>query len=98
MYVPFEKKCEYWNHFVAKYLIEGNFIYGVRNKKLTAGRLGKIMSVVLSNDLLWRDMLCHDILVHTPEQLRERDREIYDHCRGNFWGWVADIAARLQVI
>lgn len=88
--VSTEKKEEVWSHFSKI----KPWPYGV-----TAKRLEKIKPVVFAWDFFWQDIvLRHGLLDQSPEQLKETEREVYNHCDGNFWGMVYEAMTKSGVI
>ena len=80
-----EKRWEYWNHFVARWTVEG--IGG--GSGVTGDRLRKVRQVLFDDDEFWLDVVGrHNGRNQTPESLQMCELDVYDHCLGNFWGMV----------
>jgi len=80
-----EKRCEYWNHFVARWAIEG--VGG--GTGVSGARLRKIWQAMLDDDEFWLDVVGrHGGREKTPEALRMSEPGVYEHCLGNFWGMI----------
>ena len=84
MHITDQKKHEYWNHFVAVRYESGRMPTGV-----TGARLRKLKPVMWYDDAFWWDIILrHGGDKCTPEEMRTHDKAQYDHCMGNFWGWI----------
>lgn len=94
------KKHEYFNHFVARFALEGiGGGYGVTGRKVTGRRLGKAKRAILADSALWSDILIrHSGFNITPEEMAERQPDVYEHALGNFWGMVNSIMAEVGII
>ncbi len=76
-----DKKNEYWNYFLTQKSFWG---YGV-----TLKRLEKVKLVLWSDDNFWGDILFrHNGGMETPEEMKNRDTSIYNHCIGNMASMV----------
>ncbi len=86
MITPEAKRHEYWNHFLAQAATgEVALPYGVTKTKLR-----KIKFAIIADVHFWSDVvLRHNGQAVTPEEMARDKPEVYDHCRGNFWGMVA---------
>lgn len=95
MQISEEKKNEYWNHFVAlAYITQRGFPHGV-----TGPRLRQIKRVLWGDQDFWWDIvLRHGGNTITPEQMMGTDYDQYEHCKGNFWGGVMQVAVRRGMI
>ena len=83
MKVTEEKKCQYWDHFVAKYFTDGR-----RHPGTTGPRLRKIKSIIWAGEDFWFDILCrHRGNDMTPTQMLN-DGALYAQCSGKFWGMI----------
>ncbi len=94
------KKYEYFNHFVARFALEGvGGGYGPSGRKITARRLYKAMRTILADHALWSDVLIrHNGCKIAPERLMEHYSGTYEHALGNFWGMVNSIMTELGII
>lgn len=80
-----ERKSQYWNHFT------GETHKSFRPKKITDIRLKLIKKVVLSDDLLWREVIeRHNALGKTPDELEEMSLLDYRGARVNFWELIRE--------
>ena len=71
-----DKKNEYWNYFLTQ---KGFWGYGVSLKKLE-----KVKPILWNDENFWSDILFrHNGSMETPEQMKERDKFVYNHCIGN---------------
>ena len=83
--IPKGKRHEYWNHFIARWVVEkvGGGAY------VTGPKLRKIWRAILDDDEFWLDVVArHGGLRQTPESMQLCDPDTYNHCLGNFWGMV----------
>ena len=78
-------KHRVWNHFIERWAIEklgGG--HGV-----TGSRLRFIKPYIFKDSNFWLDIVHrHGLDCEMPEALQVRDRAIYDHALGNFWGMI----------
>lgn len=85
MKCPIAKRWEYWNHFIAQWIVDGSG----GGHGITGARLRKAKDRIMSDDQFWADIVIrHGGLDMTPEEMKKRDSLVYDHCLGNFWGQV----------
>jgi hypothetical protein len=93
------KKYEYFNHFVARFVLEGvGGGYGP-TRKITGRRLYKAIDAIMADDALWTDVLIrHNGVNFTPEKMMECWPRAYEHLLSNFWGRVNSIMAELGLI
>jgi len=85
MIIPQKKRLEYWNHFIARWVTD----HEGGGHGVTGPRLRKIRAEILFDDYIWQDVILrHNGLDIFPEEMELTDRNIYDHCLGNFWGMV----------
>lgn len=55
------------------------------SQKFTIRRLEKVRSKVFLNEsIMWDLLLRHGANKETPEEMKQNDKECYDHCMGNF--------------
>lgn len=94
------KKYEYFNHFMARFVLEGvGGGYGVTGRKVTGRRLHKATRAIMTDDALWSDIILrHNAFDITPEKMMEQWPDVYEHCLGNFWGMVNSIMTELGII
>ena len=94
------KKYEYFNHFIARFMLEGvGGGYGPSGRKVTGRRLYKAMGVIMSDDALWSDIILrHNAFDIAPEEMMVKWPDVYEHALGNFWGMVNSIMAELGII
>lgn len=89
------KRFEYWNHFLARWVLEkvgGG--YGI-----TGPRLRKIFPKIMEDDDFWWDIVSrHGGCEKTPEQMELEDQNQYDHCWGNFWGMIMQDLVEARII
>ncbi len=85
--VSFEKRNEYWNHFIEQwYIYKG----GMGGSSVTGPQLRNIKPKVMVDNFFWNDVVaCHRGLEYTPEQLSIIRPKTYEHCQGKFWGMIA---------
>jgi len=85
MNVSQKKRYEYWNHFIAQWVV--NRIGGGHG--VTGPRLRKVQAEIMEDrDFWWDIVLRHGGDKVTPEQMAETDPLQYEHCMGNFWGGI----------
>jgi hypothetical protein len=85
MTVSTRKRFEYWNHFIAQWVLYP----GKRYPSVTKTRLRKIMPQIMEDDDFWWDIvLRHGGDRMTPEEMATLDPQTYEHCLGNFWGGI----------
>ena len=55
-------------------------------------RLEKVKPIVFKDELFWSDILLrHSGDKMSPKEMKEMDKNHYDHCMGNFSGMVYQI-------
>lgn len=85
------KKQEYWDHFLKlpKYWPHG----------FTEKRLQKVKPIAWEDQDFWDDILLrHGGYECSPEFLKEKDLETYQHCFGNFAGMLSNIMLKNKII
>lgn len=89
------KKHEYWNHFIERMYVEG---YG-GGHGITGPRLRKIKPAMWDNGHFWDDIIMrHKAHKRPPQVLCKEFPEIYEHCLGNFWGWIMQTMVRQEIL
>jgi hypothetical protein len=91
MYVPPQKKLEFWNHFIARWAMRvgSGGCHGA-----TGLNLKQAHEKIMWDNEFWEDVVVHHGgLEMTPEEMEKTDREVYHHCLGNFWVRVATLLA-----
>jgi len=86
-----EKRWEYWNHFVARWAVEG--VGG--GSGVTGARLRKVQQVILDDDEFWQDVVGrHSGRDQIPELLQMYEPGVYERrsgpaggCRRGLSGW-----------
>ncbi|MFA5395456.1 MAG: hypothetical protein WC346_05480 [Methanogenium sp.] len=85
------KKQEYWNHFLT---LKNYWPHG-----FTLKRLEKVKPFVWLDDDFWADIIhYHNGENRSPDQMLIEDRYIYQHCFGNFAGWLLQIMAEKGIL
>jgi hypothetical protein len=86
-----EKKEEYWGHFLK---LKNYWQY-----RVTLRRLEKIKPIIWNDSDFWWDILLrHSGCDKTPEEMLEENKEIYEHCFGNFAGMVYESLITNRII
>lgn len=79
MVVSQAKKEEFWAALAAER----------RPPMLTAKRMEKLRALVWNDADFWNDIVArHGGMTQTPEELKERDPSVFEHCLGNFHGML----------
>lgn len=85
------KRYEYWNHFIARWALEGG-----ASPYITKAKLAKIKPRIMDDNEFWTDVIMrHDGDRLTPEQMQRVLPATYDHCSGNFWGMITQTIQEL---
>lgn len=93
MRVSEQKKNEFWDYFTSEEC--KNFRY----RGMTDNRLKRVKSIVWKDDDFWFDIvLRHGGQIRTPQEMREKDSFVFDHCIGNFFGQISEIMYRAGII
>ena len=89
------KRNEYWNHFIARWAMEGvGGGHGVTGK-----RLCKIKEYIMADDDFWDDVIMrHGGLDTYAEYLQKYYHDDYNHCLGNFWGMIYQTLVERNII
>lgn len=83
--VPYTKRYEYWNHFVAMWALDRYVVL----PEVTAVNLWEVRQQVWRNDVMWAEIIIvQDGLSLSPEQMAINDLGAYEFCQGYFWGHV----------
>ena len=88
------KKEEYWNHFK-------DTIFRKLNKcpSLTDKRMEKLKPIIWNDERFWGDILLrHGGNRMTPEEMKDRNIEWYEHCMGNFSGMLIQTLIRENMV
>lgn len=84
MKTPEEKKYEYWNHLVAKLVFPNG---------ITPTRLNKLKTIIWEDVDFWDEIIWrHGGNGMRPHVMEKYYIKTYEHCEGNFWGSVVQIA------
>ena len=76
-----ERMEQYWQHYCNNKILWG---HGV-----TLKRLEKVKSIIWKDGDFWDDILLrHSGFDKSPEEMKEYDIEVYNHCFGNFMTMV----------
>ena len=79
MHVSDEKKSEFWDHAI-------KMPKSWRPNGVTEARLKKVKASIFAWDFFWQDVVVrHDGLDNTPDQIKAKVPDVYEHCFGNFW-------------
>lgn len=83
-----EKKQEFWDHFADPKMLNG--LYGYSGRPFGKRALARAKAGLWDNNSFWNDIILrHGGLEWTPEQMKNADIEVYNHCFGNFCGGIA---------
>jgi hypothetical protein len=80
------KREEYFDHFLE--------VSPKRSRPsiATDHRLKKYRDAILADEVIWQDILDRHLgNTFSPDELRGKYPELYEHCLGNFWGMVASL-------
>lgn len=95
MTTPEGKKWQYWNHFIARWVVEGQGGgFGV-----TGPKLRKIKLIIWRDGDFWLDVVNrHGGLEVSPETMAQTNPRVYEHCAGNFWGMVYQMLTERKLV
>lgn len=80
------------------------FEYVVNNKKywpygFTVKRLQKVRTAVLADkDIVWDLLERHSGAIYPPEDMRQMDYAMFDHCIGNFTSLIRQKMIELKIL
>lgn len=82
------KKEEFWIYFT-------NPKNSIPPTHLTPKKLKKLKEDVFNDVYFWEDiMLRHGGAKHTISELKQSNKELYEHLEGNFWGLLSELSLR----
>lgn len=83
-------KDTYWEHYLCltKYWGHG----------FTTRRLQKIRPYIMADKSFWLDVFRHVQNNETPEEMKERDIDVYRHCFGNISGMLMQTFVEKKII